>query len=197
GVDGSNVGVSYPTSDYTGLIVVADALDSVHTVRAEITTLGYSTSAPEHLVATVQKYLHVVDIVLGAIGAIALLIAALGIANALLAAVRERRREIGVLKAIGARDGDVLRWFAGEALLVGLAGGVLGTLCGLLTAFTVGEVVNSYLVEQGLEGVDLGGVPGWIVLGGVVGSAVLALVAAAWPALRASRLPAREAVGSL
>jgi putative ABC transport system permease protein len=197
GADGSNVGVPRPTSEYTGLVVVASNLDSVHTVRAEITTLGYSTSAPEHLVATVQKYLHVVDIVLGAIGAIALLIAALGIANALLAAVRERRREIGVLKAIGARDSDVLRWFAGEALLIGVAGGALGTVCGLGTAWAVGRIVNGYLVDQGLQGVDLGGIPAWLVLAGVAGSALLALLAAAWPALRAARLPAREAVGSV
>jgi putative ABC transport system permease protein len=197
GADGSTIGIPRPTSDYTGLVVVASSLDSVHTVRAEITTLGYSTSAPEHLVATVQKYLHVVDIVLGAIGGIALLIAAMGIANALLAAVRERRREIGVLKAIGARDSDVLRWFAGEALLIGVVGGALGTACGLGTAWAVGRVVNGYLVDQGLEGVDLGGIPAWLIVAGVAGSAVLALLAAAWPALRAARLPAREAVGSV
>ncbi len=195
GVDGTSIGIPRPTSDYSGLVVIASDLGAVHTVRAEITTLGYSTSAPEHLVATVQKYLHVVDIVLGAIGVIALLIAAMGIANALLAAVRERRREIGVLKAIGARDGDILRWFAGEALLVGTAGGLLGTLCGLGTALAVGVVVNGYLVDQGLVGVDLGGVPLGLALAGVAGSALLALLAAAWPALRAARLPAREAVG--
>ena len=197
GVDGTSIGIPRPTSEFTGLVVVASSLDDVHTVRAEITTLGYSTSAPEHLVATVQKYLHVVDIVLGAIGAIALVIAALGIANALLAAVRERRREIGVLKAIGARDSDVLRWFAFEALAVGLTGGLLGTLCGLAAAQTVGRVVNGYLADQGLEGVDLGGIPAWLVLGGIAGSALLALAAAAWPALRAARLPAREAMGAL
>jgi putative ABC transport system permease protein len=197
GSDGSAIGIPPPTSEFTGFVVVASSLDSIHTVRAEITTLGYSTTAPEHLVATVQKYLHVVDIVLGAIGGIALLIAALGIANALLAAVRERRREIGVLKAIGARDSDVLRWFAFEAIAVGLAGGALGTLCGLGAALAVGRVVNGYLVDQGLEGVDLGGIPPWLVIAGVAGSALLALAAAAWPALRAARLPAREAIGAV
>ena len=197
GGDGTAAGFPRPTSPYTGLIVVATSLDSVHTVRAEITALGYATSAPEHLVATVQKYLHVVDIVLGAIGGIALVIAGLGIANALLAAVRERRREIGVLKAIGARNVDVLRWFVLEAALIGVAGGLLGTVCGLAAALTVGAIVNNYLVTQGLIGVDLGGVPWPIAVLGVVGATLLALVAAAWPAWRASTLPAREAVGAL
>ncbi|HEV7679957.1 MAG TPA: ABC transporter permease [Candidatus Dormibacteraeota bacterium] len=197
GVDGTAVGLPLPSTKYSGVIVVASSLDDIHTVRAEITTLGYSTSAPEHLVATVQRYLHVVDIVLGSIGLIALTIAALGIANALLAAVRERRREIGVLKAIGARDRDVLRWFLAEALFSGVAGGVLGTAAGLGAVAATGAVVNGYLVQQGLAGIDLGGIPLLTALIGVGGSALLALLAAAWPALRAARLPAREAVGVL
>jgi ABC-type antimicrobial peptide transport system permease subunit len=197
GVDGGDIGLPLPATQYSGAIVVADSLDDVHTVRAEITTLGYSSSAPEHLVASVQRYLHVVDIVLGSIGLIALTIAALGIANALLAAVRERRREIGVLKAIGARDRDVLRWFLAEALFSGIVGGVLGTAAGLGAVAATGAVVNGYLIEQGLAGVDLGGVPLVTAAIGVGGSALLALLAASWPALRGARLPAREALGSL
>ncbi|MDB5066029.1 MAG: transporter [Chloroflexi bacterium] len=186
-----------PTSPYSGLIVVASTLDQVHTVRASITVLGYATSAPEHLVASVLKYLHVVDIVLGGIGTVALVIAVLGIANALFAAVRERHREIGVLKAIGARDRDVLRWFELEALLVGTAGGLLGGALGLGVAAVVGGVVNGYLVAQGLEGIDLGSIPWGLGLLGMAGSMLLAVLAGALPALRAARLPARDAVGSL
>ena len=197
GVDGRNLGLPLPTSQYSGLVVVADSLDTIHTVRAEITTIGYATSAPEHLIASVQRYLHVVDIVLGSIGTIALVIAALGIANSLLSAVRERRREIGVLKAIGARDSDVLRWFLVEATVCGLVGGVIGTAFGLTAVAVTAQVVNTYLLEQGLASVNLGGVPVATALVGILGSVFLALVAAAWPALRAARLPAREAVGAL
>lgn len=186
-----------PTSPYTGLLVIASSLADVHTVRAEITVIGYATSAPEHLVASVQKYLGIVDIVLGSIGSIALLVAGLDIANALFAAVRERRREIGVLKAIGARDGDVLRWFLLEALLIGVAGGALGSLAGGALAELVGLAVNRYLVQQGLPGVDLGGVPVNILAAGVLGTGLLAMLAGAIPAWQAARLPAREAVGAL
>jgi len=184
-----------PTSPYSGLFVIANGLDRVNKVRADITDLGYSTSAPENLVATVQRYLRVVEIVLGAIGAIALVIASLGIANALLAAIRERRREIGVLKAIGARDRDVQRVFLFEAGALGLVGGTVGTAGGFGTALGVSAIVNQYLAAQGLAGVKLG-FPIGVLLSAVVGSTVLALVAGALPARRAARLPAREAMES-
>jgi ABC-type antimicrobial peptide transport system permease subunit len=184
-----------PTSPYSGLFVIASDIDKVNRVRADITQLGYSTSAPENLVASVQRYLRVVEIVLGAIGAIALVIASLGIANALLAAIRERRREIGVLKAIGARDRDIQRIFLFEAGVLGLIGGTVGTAGGFGTALGVSAIVNGYLTAQGLKGVHLG-LP-WLVLASAVGgSTVLALLAGALPARRAAHLPAREAMES-
>ncbi|HWH34519.1 MAG TPA: ABC transporter permease [Acidimicrobiales bacterium] len=182
------------SSPYSGLFVVAQGIDNVSRVRSQITAIGYSTSAPENLIATVRRYLHVVEIVLSAVGGIGLVIAALGITNALLAAVRERRREIGVLKAIGARDRDVLSIFLIEAATLGLVGGVLGTTLGWLVARGVGGVVNGYLAAQGLAGVQLG-IPVVVVAGGVFGSALLSLLGGTLPALRAARLPAREAVG--
>jgi len=155
--------------------------------------VGYSTSAPENLIATVQRYVRVVEIVLGGIGIIALAIAALGIANALLAAVRERRREIGVLKAVGARDRDVLRAFLIEAGVMGALGGLIGSVLGLAVARVVAAVVDGYLTSQGLAGVRVG-MPYHLGLAAVGGSVVLALLAGALPARRAARLPAREAV---
>jgi ABC-type antimicrobial peptide transport system permease subunit len=185
-----------PESEYSGMVVVASDLSSIHTVRSEIALLGYATTAPEHLIASVQKYLHVVDIVLGGVGVIALVIAVLGIANSLLVAVRERRQQIGVLKAIGARDLDVVRWFIVEAAIIGLIGGTVGTGLGLAVAFSVGVQVNDYLLAQGLAGIDFGGIPAGIVLLGIAGSSLLALVAGALPAWRAARLPAREALNA-
>jgi ABC-type antimicrobial peptide transport system permease subunit len=199
--DWTDAGVADPrfdnsTSPYAGLFVVADGIDNVGEVRNEITAVGYSTSAPENLIASVLRYLHVVEIVLTAVGAIALVVAALGITNAMLAAVRERRREIGVLKAIGGRDRDVRRIFLVEAGLLGFIGGVLGAAAGWFIALAVGNLVNNYLAEQGLNGVQLA-IPMPIVAGTVVGATLLAILAGTLPAARAARLPAREAVESV
>jgi putative ABC transport system permease protein len=145
-------------------------------------------------VASVQEYLGVVNVVLGSIGSVALAIALLSIANALLAAIHERRRDIGVLKAIGGRDRDVLRWFLFEALAIGLAGGAAGGVAGVVIAELVGVAVNQYLVAHALGSLDLVGVPVVIPLLGWAGTGVLAVLAGAVPSLRAAHLPAREAV---
>ncbi len=184
-----------PTSPYSGLFVIARGLDSVSRVRAQITDIGYATTAPENLIASVQRYLRVVEIVLAGIGLIALFIASLGIANAMLAAVRERRREIGVLKAIGARDRDVSRVFLFEAGALGFLGGIIGTAGGYLAAFAVSQVVNSYLARQGLAGVTIG-FPAVVVIGSICGAFFLAVGAGMMPARRAAAMPAREAMES-
>ena len=192
GGDGASGGRDGGT--YEALFVVARGLNQVDEARQQLAGLGLPSEAPENLIASVLRYLHVVELVLASIGLIALVIAALGIANALLAAVRERRREIGVLKAIGARDRDVRRIFLLEALALGLGGGLAGTLLGWTIARGVGAVVNDYLSAQGLAGVTVS-LPLAVLAAGTLGSAVLALLAGSVPAVRAARLPARDAMG--
>ena len=174
-------------SKYSGLFVVTRGFDSVTRVRAAITKIGFSSSAPESLITSVRRYSSVVEIVLSAIGLIALGIAALGIANAMLAAVRERRREIGVLKAIGARDRDVRRVFLVEAAILGVSRRGRRHAARVLLARLVGLAVNQYLTGQGLKGVSIG-LPLGVVATGVVGSGLLALVAGTVPAQRAAHL---------
>jgi ABC-type antimicrobial peptide transport system permease subunit len=192
GIDPTAFGVD--NSPYSALFVVASGLSQVTDVREAINRIGYSTSAPETLIEQVQRYLHVVEIVLGGIGLIGLAIAALGITNAMLAAVRERRREIGVLKAIGARDRDVRRVFLLEAGTLGFAGGTIGSVVGYLIARALASVVNRYLTQEQLPGVSFG-VPVFVLVLAIVGATLLALVAGTLPAQRAARLPARQAMG--
>jgi ABC-type antimicrobial peptide transport system permease subunit len=181
---------------YTAIMVEATSLNEVTALRERIAALGYETSASETLIENVERYTHVIEIVLSAIGIIALLIAGIGIADALFAAVRERRREIGVLKAIGARDRDVRRLFLVEAGLTGFSGGMLGSTVGWAMARATGEVVNRYLTNQGLPPVAMG-FPVAILTITILGSSLLALIAGVIPATRAAGLPAVEAMGEV
>jgi ABC-type antimicrobial peptide transport system permease subunit len=191
----SNGDSDAPTSPYIGALVEADQLGDVSRVRSRIAAIGYSSSAPEDVIVSVEKYLHVIEFILTAIGVVALAIAALGIANALFAAVRERRREIGVMKAIGARDRDVMRAFLVEAGCVGFVGGIVGTAIGVAIFVGIGDFANNYLTSQGLRGVPIT-IAWYIPIGAVIGAALISVLAGAFPALKASRLSAREAVES-
>src|SRR5271154_2333256 len=182
-----------PTSPYVQALVVADQLANVESVRTAIADVGYTSSAQESIITAVGHYLHVVEIVLSGIGVVGLAIAALGIANALMAAVRERRREIGVMKAIGARDRDVMRTFLIEAAFLGFVGGALGTALGTAVFFGIGTIANSYLAAQALPGVPI--VLAWTIPpGAVIGATAISVGAGAIPARRASRVAARQAV---
>jgi len=181
------------TAPYAAVVVVADQLSDVPAVREGIAAVGYNSSASEGLIVSVSRYIHVVEIVLSGIGFVALVIAALGIANALFASVRERRYEIGVMKAIGAHDSDVMRIFLAEAAAIGLVGGLLGTSAGVAIALIIGSQASSYLVSQGLAPVSLS-IPWLLPLVGAAGSALVALGAGLPAAVRAAHLPAREAV---
>jgi putative ABC transport system permease protein len=113
----------------------------------------------------------------------------------MLAAVRERRREIGVLKAIGARSRDVLRVFVLEAAVLGVIGGVIGTALGILASRLVAVVVNGYLADQGLPGIQPL-IPLEVLIGGVVGPTLVAILGGLVPAWRASQFSPREAVAA-
>jgi putative ABC transport system permease protein len=193
GATGGSGPVAAPPS-YSALFVVARGLERVAAVRTEINAVGYSTSAPESLITQVQRYVHVVELVLAGIGVIGLAIAAIGISNAMLAAIRERRREIGVLKAVGASDRDVRRVFLVEAGTLGFVGGVIGAAVGLSSARVLATVVNRYLAGEGLQTVRLG-FPALLLGGVVAGATLLALGAGTLPAIRAARMPARQAIG--
>ena len=183
-------------TDYTGLIVVASSLENVHTVRRAIDQAGFATGAPERLIASVDHYVKVIGIILGGVAAIALVIASLSLASAMLAASYERKVEIGILKAIGARDREIEQWFLIEAGFIGAVGGTLGTALGAAGARIVGAAIDDYLADQGLSGINVA-IPVWVLALGTAGALVLSILAGVVPARKAARLSATEAVGSL
>ncbi len=121
------------------------------------------------------------EIVFGA-ALVALLISALSIVNTMTIAVTERTREIGIRKAIGAGDGDILREFLGEAATIGLVGGVLGIAGGI--AVTV--AINAR--NAGSGSLELFAITPRLALGALAFSVALSIAAGLFPAIRAARL---------
>ena len=120
--------------------------------------------------------------------------ASIGIVNTLVMAILERRREIGIMKAIGASDSDVKRVFFAEAGAMGLVGGGAGVLLGWLIGRAINAGTNIYLARQGAGSVEVWYVSWWLVAGAIGFSLAVSLLAGWYPASRASRLDPVEAL---
>jgi putative ABC transport system permease protein len=136
----------------------------------------------------------VFDAILALFGSLALIVASLGIINTLVMAILERRREIGVLKALGASDGDVRKLFFAEAGAMGLFGGVLGVFIGWLIGRGLTLGTNIYLRRQDLPDIQISSVPWWMVAAAIAFSIAVSLAAGLYPASRASKLNPVEAL---
>jgi putative ABC transport system permease protein len=134
------------------------------------------------------------DLFLGIFGSLALAVASIGIVNTLVMAILERRREIGIMKAIGASDGDVKKLFFAEAGVMGAFGGALGVALG----WTIGRVINAgtnfYLRQQDLSPEQIWFVPWWLVGGAILFAIVVSLLSGLYPAARAARLDPVQAL---
>jgi len=156
--------------------------------------LGFSAFSLLDASKSLRIFFSVFDLLMGIFGSLALAVATLGIINTLVMAILERRREIGVLKALGAADRDVKQLFFVEAGVMGLFGGMLGTLLGWLIGRSLTLGTNLYLHRQNLPGVDISSVPWWLVLGGIGFAVLVSLAAGLYPASRAARLDPVQAL---
>jgi putative ABC transport system permease protein len=137
---------------------------------------------------SLRTFFSVFDLLLGIFGSLALAVATLGIVNTLVMAILERRREIGVLKALGAADSDVQQLFFVEAGVMGLFGGLFGVLFGWLLGRAITFGTNVYLKRQNLNPIELSSVPWWLVIVAIVFAILVSLAAGLYPASRAAKL---------
>jgi putative ABC transport system permease protein len=176
--------------------VVIDAADpkSLLSIEDEIADMGFSVWSDRQQAEEANAYFATLQAVLGGIGAVALLVAALSIANTMLMAIYERTREIGLMKAVGASNQDVMRVFLAESGAIGLLGGMAGIVLGLLVNIVINLVSRAVVAEQITNGAsDMGRssaavTPLWLPLFAVAFAALIGLLSGAYPANRAASL---------
>jgi putative ABC transport system permease protein len=179
---------------YMALTVRTKSPNDVTRVEDAIKKMGYSAFSLLDAAKSLRLVFAVFDVFLGLFGSLALTVASLGIINTLVMAILERRREIGVLKALGASDGDVKRLFFAEAAAMGFSGGVLGVAFGWLIgqALTLGTTL--YLKSRDLPSVKISHVPWWLGSSAVAFAVLVSLIAGLYPASRAAKLNPVEAL---
>jgi len=182
---------------------------AVQQVRDTFTQAGIPVSATtaSDLSAEIGAALSSVNLTLSAIAGIALLVGALGVMNTMYMSVLERTREIGIMKAVGAKDRDVLGLFLIESSLLGFIGGAFGILLGVGISGLAGRLISSSLnlgtVNQvaesaGLHAAESAGIQPafspWLVLAALGLSLVLGALAGILPAWRGAKLPPVKAL---
>lgn len=158
-------------------------------VRQRLTELGFGSFSIVDELDQIRTVFLIIDSVLGLLGGISLLVASFGIANTMIMSILERTREIGIMKAIGAEDREIKLIFFVEAAVIGLTGGVLGTLL----AWGVDAVANRLayrfiLKPQGASFIDFFSLPPYLSFGAILFALVVSILAALYPAARAARI---------
>ncbi len=179
---------------YLQLTVRVKSPKDVLKVEETIKKMGFNTFSLLDATRNLRLIFTVFDLFLGLFGSLALTVASLGIINTLVMAILERRREIGVLKALGATDRDVRSLFFAEAGAMGLLGGISGVALGWLIGAALTWGTTIYLRRQDLPGVKISYVPWWLAAGAIVFAIVVSLLAGLYPAGRAARLNPVEAL---
>ena len=175
---------------YSTLVVDVDDASNVDSVMKDIQDMGFSASSNKDLLDSAQKNLQIVELVLGGIGMVAFLVAAIGIANTMMMSTYERTKEIGVMKVLGCDMRDIQKLFLAEAGFIGLIGGIvgLGLTCG------VSALINHFAVSMGGMKGNISVIPWWLALAAVAFSTLMGMVAGYFPARRAMKLSPLAAI---
>ena len=177
---------NYDSSNYQTVLVKCAEIEDVKTVKDAITQMGYGTYSLQDAVEMAEKSTQNVQYLLGAIGGVALLVAAIGIMNTMMMSIFERTKEIGIIKVLGCRIDNIAGLFLTEAAYIGLFGGALGM--GL--SFGISALLNVFLASSGLRSI----IPAYLVIGAVLFSIIVALAAGMYPAIRAMKLSPLAAI---
>jgi putative ABC transport system permease protein len=170
--------------------VRVDSEDNLKSVQQQISDMGYETYSLAELVDQVRFNVLIVSLSTAFMALVALVVAGLGITNTMLMSVLERTHEIGVMKAVGARDRHILGLFLIEGALIGAVGSCLGVLLSYLASFPGDRVAHSIVARKAqlqLEG-SLFVFPWWLMVGVPMLVTLLTMLSAYYPARRAARV---------
>ncbi len=172
----------------TGITLISDTQEHADNLKNTITDMGYSGSMQETMVETFTTMLDLFTGLLAGIAGISLVVSAIMILVVLYISVVERTREIGVMKAIGARRKDIRRIFISESFILGLAGGLVATAITFLIMVIGNAVIHSHF------GVNMILISPYYVLFGIGISILISVLSGTLPAAKAAKLDPVESL---
>ena len=192
GQPSTKTGKPYRFFAYSSAKIQADNMENVEELSRTIQNMGYRVSTNAEYMESAQKELVMVEAVLGGIGAISLLVAAIGIANTMMMSIYERTKEIGVIKVLGCSLKNIKQMFLLEAAYIGFAGGLVGNILSFLLSGIINMLTGNGSA-MGLDG-DISYIPLWLVAVSMLFAIFVGMAAGYFPALRAMRLSPLAAI---
>ena len=185
-------GKPYGQFVYSSASLQADDMDHVEELAQTIRSMGYDVYTNVEYINGMKKTLGMVQAVLGGIGAVSLLVAAIGIANTMMMAIYERTKEIGVMKVIGCSLKNIRQLFLLEAAFIGLIGGIAGNVLSLI----ISGVINILISGESLWGTEgnISYIPVWLMLASMGFAVLVGMAAGYFPAVRAMKLSPLAAI---
>lgn len=188
-------GKPYRDLMYSQFIVKVDESANVEEVLETIQDMGYRAEANKEWLEEIEKEFMIIEAVLGGIGAVAMLVAAISIANTMTMSIYERTKEIGIMKVLGCGLGNIRSMFLSEAAFIGFLGGVLGIFLSYLLSFALNRLAPSFAGEIDIvEGVNISQIPPWLVLVAIAFATLIGMIAGFFPAQRATKLSPLAAI---
>jgi putative ABC transport system permease protein len=182
------------TRTYSMLTVRMKSAAYADKVEESVKKMHFSAYSYLDATKSIRRFFAVLDMFLGIFGSLALAVASLAIVNTLVMAVLERRREIGIMKALGASDIDVKKLFFAEAATMGLFGGSLGVALGWVIGRAINFGTNLYLHKMKMPAENLWTVPPWLIAGAIAFAILVSVLAGIYPAARAAKLDPVQAL---
>lgn len=186
---------------YEQVKVKVKDINRVEEIQEKIKAMGLNASSLTDWLKSMREQMKKAQMMLGGIGAVSLLVAAIGITNTMIMSIYERTREIGVMKVIGANLSDIKKLFLFEAAMIGFVGGILGIglsygLSFALNKFGGGSSEGIDMIMGGMSGGSAGMsiIPIELAIGGVAFATVIGVISGYLPARRAMNLSALEAI---
>ncbi|HSE50404.1 MAG TPA: ABC transporter permease [Terriglobales bacterium] len=179
---------------YISLLVRVKNPKDAQAVQEAIKKMGFTTWSALDASKGMRRFFLALDLFLIIFGSLGVAVASLGIINTLVMAILERRREIGIMKAIGASDADVQSLFFAEAAAMGMAGGALGVVLGWAIGRVINLGTNWWFARQELPPENFWLVPWWLVAAAIFMAVLVSLISGLYPAARAAKLDPVQAL---
>ena len=182
-------------NQYSSIRVKAQEINYVESIQQQINGMGYQTSSLSDILDSMQKQSRTIMAILGAIGAVSLLVAAIGIANTMMMSIYERTREIGIIKVLGAEIADIRKLFLLEASMIGFGGGIIGLALSYLISFGLNKGLAQFAGRYSPGGVgEMSIILPQLAVAAVIFATLIGLISGYLPARRAMNLSALEAI---